>query len=330
MQLEDLRVFHSIVETGGFIKASQTLNLPKSSLSRRVKNIEAKLGVRLFNRNNRGTQITPQGEQYYQKTKSLLLELQAINDSMQPNNSKLEGELRIKIPADVTFLVQLLLDFSQAYPEVRLDIITDNDYLDLHTNRLDFAFEGNELPPTRYIARNLGDFKLDVVCSPSYIQQHGRPKKLSELKKHNCLLFRNASGEVERSFKVGRRNIKVDGNLIMETATQQVMAAIQGLGIAFLPRIVTQSAIQQGQLVELFPETSIATMPFHLLYPSRDYVSPTARRFIEFVKEQVESLQLGADTDADANADGDADVDISAEAGVAEPALSQPPLQTGQ
>lgn len=291
MQLEDLRVFHSIVETGGFVKASQALNLPKSSLSRRVKNIEATLGVRLFNRNNRGTQITPQGEQYYKQTKHVLTELQAINDSMAPNKEKLEGQLRIKIPADVAFLVQLLLDFAQHHPDAKLDIITDNDYLDLNTNRLDFAFEGNDLPPTRYIARHLGNFKLDVICSPDYIKQHGRPSTLSELRKHNCLLFRNANGEVERTFKVGRKRVKIEGNLIMETATQHMMAAIQGMGIAFLPRIITQTAIKKGELVSLFPDEAITTVSFHLLYPSREYVSPIARRFIDFVMEQVEHSQ---------------------------------------
>ena len=286
MQLEDLRVFHSIVETGGFVKASQTLNLPKSTLSRRIKNIESKLGVRLFNRNNRGTQITVQGERYYQKTKSLLQELEQINNSMTPEQAELEGQLRIKIPSDLSFLIQTLLEFSKKHPNVQLDIITDNNYLDLNANRLDFSFEADELPPTRYIARHLADFKLEAVCSPDYVKNHGRPKTFSDLSKHNTVLFRNANGEVERSIKIGRRNIKLSGNLIMATATQMILAAIQGMGITFMPRIVTQTAMDKGLLIDLFPDKTIQTVPFHMLYPSREYVSPVARQFIDFVIEQ--------------------------------------------
>lgn len=285
-----LSVFLAVANHRSFRVASVELNVTRSAVSHSVKNLEQVLGVRLFNRTTRSVSLTEAGERLAAKLRpamSLIAEaLQEVDDFRGTPS----GTVRINA-SDVAIrmvLRPLLARFRRDYPEVHLDIVTDGRLGDIVAEGFDAGIRLAEAVPQDMIAvRIIDTVRFAAVASPDYLQAHGRPTVPEELYQHDCIRFRFESGAIYR-WEFERHgiaeSINVTGPLTLTDQMLMVEAAIDGIGIAFVPDFLVADALRDRQLERVLEEWCPAFPGVCLYYPGRRHVSSGLRALIETIK----------------------------------------------
>jgi DNA-binding transcriptional LysR family regulator len=183
-QLMAMRAFTRVVETGSFTRAADSLNMPIATLSKLVKALEAHLGVRLLQRTTRRVTPTPEGQDYYEKARRVLIDIEDIDTSFSAIKQQPQGHLRIDVGGSTArdVLIPLLPDFMRRYPDIRIDLVADRP-VDLISGNVDCVIRGGALGDSTLIARHIGNAEM-VTCAtlPDYLKQHGIPAYPEELR----------------------------------------------------------------------------------------------------------------------------------------------------
>ena len=290
MQLNDLRIFHAIAEAGGFVKASQTTNQPKSSLSRRITALEKSLGVKLFHRDGRGTQLTREGQRYYERSKELLAQFDSLNDEVRHQNTQLNGSLRIQVPPESGEMTHIIAEFAAAHPELSIDLVTSSEYLDLNKHNLDASFIIDTPPDCRYTYRQLAELPRLLLASSEYLTKHGTPKTAESLADHEFILSRSQTGMVSRNLMVNGTSVSIDGRWIVDTGQQMVRLAVSGHGLICAPFVICADEIVSNELVLVLEEEDFGLMSFGILYHSPVYASMASALFRDYVSMAIPNL----------------------------------------
>jgi len=281
--LNEMAIFAVVVSSGSFTKAAEKLKLPKSTVSRKVSQLEKRIGVRLINRTTRNLKPTETGKLYYKHCLKMLEQAEEADRVVNNMQAEPSGLLRISTPLSfgTPFFTGAIKRFLDQYPKVNVEIISDDKQIDMLEQEVDIAFRVGPLSDSSLVARNLGSARLSLCASPAYLAKHGAPKNLNDLNKHTCIshpaspwLFRGPNGQVE--IEPASRMITNDMEMLRKMT-------IEGFGIGAAPQILISEDIRTGRLVTVLPEAPFVERTFYLVYPSRREPPSKVVAFTEFI-----------------------------------------------
>ena len=287
MDLREVLVFTQVVRSGSFTAAARELGMQKSSVSRKVADLEAHLGVRLLQRTTRTLHLTDEGRVFFEHCMRAVSELEEAQRALGGMKSAPTGLLRVTAPLSFGFLGPMLGPFLSDYPDVQLELICTDRVVDLVEEGFDVAIRAGRLPDTSLIARRLGSLPRYLVASPAYLAEHPAPRRPDELTEHACLVF-GAGPPVWKLVGRGAQvDVKVPARLVVNDFDLLRDATLAGVGIALLPEPVCIDAIRRRQLRRVLPEWSAAETPIHALYASTRHLSPKVKAFVDFLQERM-------------------------------------------
>ena len=297
-QLRAMRYFSKIVETGSFTKAASAFNVPPSSLSRRVADLEQSLGATLLKRSTRIVKLTEVGEIYYNDVQQILNQLEQSNETVRCYQTTPMGRLRISsmVGFGEKILLPLLDEFSVLYPEVVLDVSLSDELSTLGRDDVDIAIRGGYAPNERVLAIRLMDNGFIPVASPSYLDKYGVPNNVMELKEHNGLYFKAPTGPTPWLCNMNGQWHDVSGPAVAISNNGPWLAkkACDGEGILMSTRWALASYLESGMLKELKFEHELAItqnsdLAVYLLYQKQRYLVPKVKAAVDFLVARVKN-----------------------------------------
>ncbi|GLQ37990.1 transcriptional regulator [Rhizobium albus] len=296
--LTRIRAFIDVVEAEGFSAASRKIGRSKALLSKYVRELEDELGALLLNRTTRQFSLTEAGHTYYKSASEILKEIDSLADLVRENNSDLKGRLRISAPrtfADADIGASLV-DFAVDHPDLTLDVVADDRFVDLVEEGFDIAIRITRLEDSGLIARKLGPFRILVCASPAFIEEHGPLNDPTDLARLPCILDTNGRSLSNWRFqRADGSQFTVNVNVRMEVNSPMMAmrAAIGGLGVTMLPDFVAKAALDSGELVSLFEENGIDDRGIYAIYPHRRYLPAKVRAFVDHQTAWFRKLHQG-------------------------------------
>lgn len=279
--LSDITAFLSIAREGSFTKAAAKLGVSQSALSQTIRNLEARLGLRLLTRTTRKVSPTDAGERLIQAVGPRLEEVEAELAALTAFRDKPVGTVRVAAGEHAAELVlwPVIERLLPAYPDVTIEIVVDNGLTDIVAERLDAGVRLGEQVAKDMIAVRIGpDMRMAVVGTPDYFRRHRKPLTPQDLTAHNCINVRlpTAGGLYAWEFEKDGRALKVrvEGQLVFNSATMAVKAARAGSGLAFVPEDRVLAHIGNGELLRVLVDWCPSFPGFHLYYPSRRQPTP--------------------------------------------------------
>ena len=292
----ELRALARIVEHGSFARAAKQLGVSPSALSQTIRGLEARLGVRLLNRTTRSVAPSEAGARLLARIVPVFGELDAAVADVREGRERAAGLLRINSPraAAVYRLAPELGAFHRAHPEIVLDLVVEDRITDIVAGRFDAGIRLGESLAKDMVAIKLGgEMQQVAVAAPRYLDEHAAPRHPRELAQHRCINIRMPTDLNLYRWEFERRRTKlevgVDGPLIVNDPELALLAALQGIGIAYLFRDRAQAFIDRGELVALLEAWSPPFPGFYLYHPSRRHIRPSLRAFIDFLRGELSS-----------------------------------------
>lgn len=274
--LNDLLAFLAVARERSFTKAAAKLGVSQSALSHTMRELEARLGVRLLTRTTRSVSPTEAGERLLRTVGPRFEEIEAEIAAVSELREKPAGTIRITATEYATnaVLVPKLAKLLQEYPDIKVEIISDYGLTDIVAQRFDAGVRDGEQVAKDMIAVRIGpDARMAVVGTPSYFRNRSEPKKPQELIEHNCINLRlpTHGGLYAWEFeKAGHElRVRVDGQLIFNTTSQMLNAALAGLGLTYVPEGLVRPHINKGRLKRVLEDWCAPYPGYHLFYPSR-------------------------------------------------------------
>ncbi|MCX8649652.1 LysR family transcriptional regulator [Gilliamella sp. B2776] len=288
----ELNYFITIAQTNSFVKAAKSLHVSSSALSHSIRNLENRLDLRLFNRTTRSMSLTEAGEQLFKQIAPLF---KSINDEVNALANFLDtpsGTIRINATnlAVETILYPKLRDFLIQYPQIKIEIQADNNWVDIVEQGFDMGCRiGNDLAKDMVAVKISEPLKMALVASPDYLKNTTKPKKINELDCHKLIGLKISSHHgVELSWEFN----DYGNTVIYQPSSQLVLnnhlrkqAALDGLGITWVGRREVEKELAEGTLVELLTDFAITYEPFYIYYPSRKGHSNVFKLVLEALKD---------------------------------------------
>jgi DNA-binding transcriptional LysR family regulator len=287
--LESLRVFVRVVELGSITSGGRDLRLTPAVASNRVKELEGRLGVRLFNRTTRNLSPTEVGKVFYDHARKVIETLDEAEAVVAGFSDKPRGTIRVTAPLGVgrRIVAPLIPAFADKYPNVDVQLRLSDRKVDLFEDGLDVAFVLGELKDSNLKLRKIADCVRVLVAAPEYLETHGTPQTPDDLLgDHNCLLLRfPRSPEYYWMLQTeaGLRKIEAKGRYDADDGDVLTQWALEGAGIANKPRFDVVQHLKSGALVEVLADTPPLPASFGCLYPHRKLQDPKIRLFVDFV-----------------------------------------------
>ena len=289
-QLEDMAMFVRVVEAGSITKAAEQLNIAKSAVSRRLKELETRLGSQLISRTTRQSNLTQAGEQYYQKVHHILSEVDALNEETSGTPTRIEGTLKMTAPLSfgLMHLNDVIDEYANQHPELKFEL----DFSDRHTDLIEEGFELairiRELQDSSYQAKRLALIRYALCASPEYLERMGTPKTFDDLSEHEFLQYgMSKSSTIELIDEQGKKQqVAVNGKIKANNGDFLREMAVKGHGIAFLPTFITYQALISGELVPILQQYQLPTSNAYAVYPKNRFLSQRCRYFIDFIAER--------------------------------------------
>jgi DNA-binding transcriptional LysR family regulator len=287
--LTGVTVLDAVIESGGFSRAAEALGMSASGVSHAIARLEARLGVRLLDRTTRSISLTDEGRRFYERVRPSLEEIEAAATDASSATARVRGRLRINIDPLFSRLVLAghLGRFLDLYPELAMETITREHVGDLVADGVDVAIRFGEPLAGSLVSRKLADVRVLTVASPEYLARRGQPRTPQDLSKHNCIDFRDPQTGRPYEWEFHRKQkilaVKISSRLLLSDAGTMLTECLAGSGVAQVLAIAVKGLIEEGRLVNLFPDWPDETFPLYALYPSRHHPAAKVRAFIEFV-----------------------------------------------
>ncbi|MDH6590273.1 DNA-binding transcriptional LysR family regulator [Variovorax sp. TBS-050B] len=299
--LEGVDVLAAVVDTRSFGRAGEALGMSQSGVSRAVERLEARLGIRVFDRTTRSVRLTEEGRRFYEEVMPLVGALAEVTSRAAGGAAAVRGRLRVNIDPFFSSLILAprlgaLLD---KHPDLEIELRSRDDLGDLVAEGFDLAIRFGHPRPSSLVARKLLDTRVLTVASPGYLRRHGHPSDPRELETqhHRCILFRDpATGRPfpwEFHQRSRRRTVAVRGSLMVNDAGTLYSSCLAGHGIAQLFELGAESFITAKKLVPLFPDWSDERFPLYAYHPSRHHVPAKTRALLDFVASLVNEAGEG-------------------------------------
>ena len=287
-QLEDMQAFVRVVEAGGISRAADQLGVAKSAISRRLSELEARLGATLLKRTTRRSNLTDAGQRYYERSLRIIDDVAELNAMTSSNDAALAGTLRIAAPLSfgLSHLTPAIDIFARKYQDLSIRINFSDRQIDLVQEGVDLAFRIADLKDSSLKARTITPIRMMLCASPDYLKRQGSPQTLEDLKKHRLLGY-DSSGSVPPWRLVdtqGREHsVHPQAKIIANNGEFLRDMGIAGHGIFISPTFITWEALAKGDLVRVLPDYSIPSINAYAVYPQTRYLPQRARLFIDFL-----------------------------------------------
>ncbi len=291
----EIELFVQVAETGSLSRAAELLNLSNASASRHLAALEARLGVRLVERNTRRLYLTDTGQEFFQRSRAILADLRDAETTV--NAAALDPTGVLRITASLSFsmhhIAPLLREYTDRYPNVTVHVEAANRYLDIIDNNIDVAIRNREVEPDSNITiRRLAGTRRILVAAPAYLSRHGTPRTVEELHRHKLLIYTHANNPNELRFTRGDEQQTIEVKGLLESNDGQILraAALDGMGILVQPSYIVYDDVVAGRLVPMLDDWDLPRLTVNLAYPSRKHLSAKVRTFIDFMAAHFEKM----------------------------------------
>ena len=281
-RFEELEAYVAVVDQRGFSRAGEKLGISKSMVSRRVSELERRLGVQLLQRTTRRQTVTEAGREFYQRAVQLLEDLLDAEQSVASDQSAISGRIRMALPLGfgVSQLAKPISDFVNQYPEIRIDVDLSDRQVDLIEENIDLAIRVGELSNSTLVARKLCDVHFATCASPQYLQQHGEPNHPSELIDHEVLVYSNISVAGQWFYDHEGKRVSPRMRYRLSANNGEFLAAVSGAGHGVVngPVALLQQFINSGALKPILEDHPRPSVGMYAVYPPGRLVPGRVRR----------------------------------------------------
>lgn len=291
--LQAMKVFSAVAKLGSFTNAAEVLQVGRPHVTRSIQELEATLGVRLFQRTTRSVKLTPEGEQFYARAEEILANLDDATTMFHQSGASIRGRVRVDLPAALsqqTFLDRLR-GFTRQHPDLELVLGVTDRAVDLVSEGVDCVLRIGELPDSSLVGRRVGAAVMVMCAAPSYLAESGTPETLADLPAHQGVNF--LSGRDNRPlswrFLVDGEEVAAacSASLSVNESNVLVHSGVAGFGLIQVPGVMVERQLADGSLVEVLAPYRPKPWPVSLLYPSREYVSPRVKRFSQWLADEL-------------------------------------------
>lgn len=300
--LRDIALFVEVVNSKSFTHAAQNLDMPASTLSRRISALEAEIGLRLLNRTTRRVETTPAGLAYYARCAHLVEAARVAHEDISTQENTAKGLLRLSCSPDFAthYLPEVLTAFTQQYPRIDIELDLSHRIADLASEGLDAALRIGRLADSNLVARKLGELSLGLYAAPQYVAIAPPLQQPEDLAQHMCLRMGKQGRATQwKLYPVSTpkspsntltlrdaRSVVVQGRFTARSVTLIRQLALRGAGIGAIDHCMARHDVQQGTLVPVLPDWQLASAPLHLVTPSR-LMPARVRLFGDFLATQL-------------------------------------------
>ena len=290
-EFAELAAFVAIADHGSFVKAAGVLGVSTSTLSKMVRTLEERFGVRLFNRTTRSVALTEAGETLLAQVRPALDQLRDASESVNAFRDAPAGTLRLNVSnlASAMVIGPILGGFAAAYPDIKLEITVEGGSADIVGRRFDAGIRRDRRIERDMIAVRVSRASRFVAAaSPDYLAKHPPPKVPQDLRAHNCIRFRLPDGTISAwEFEKGGKKLllSVDGSLIVNNVDLLLRGALGGVGIGFLLETYVAAFLREGRLTRVLEDWSPHFSGWHIYYPSRRQMCTPLKTFVDFVRK---------------------------------------------
>lgn len=290
-RFEEMRTFVRVVDTGSFIEAARRMNSARSAVSRRVAELEARLGVQLLKRTTRRVSLTEAGQLFYRRCQRILAELEDSERAVASEHHEIQGLIRIATPLSFgqRHLSPLLDEFLQQHPGLRVDINLNDSMINLMAEEMDLGIRIGKLEDSSMVARRLAPVNLLVCASPAYLEEHGEPETPEALTRHWGLDYSNIPEGQMWQFTDQNGSttaVKIPYRMRANNGDVLLNAAIDGLGIIISPSFIAHEAIARQQLVPILCDYDVGNANIYAIYPAQRHLPRRVRALIDFLAER--------------------------------------------
>jgi DNA-binding transcriptional LysR family regulator len=292
MDLNHVTAFVRVVQEGSFTAAARVLQLPKSSVSRSIAQLEEDLGVRLLHRTTRKLNLTEAGVAFHARVSRALADIDEATSTTADLQNELRGPVRITAPVDmgVWAVASIVARFVRRYPTVSLEVRLSSRIVDLAAEGFDLAVRAGPSRDQSLIARRVGDLQLGLYASSKYIRRKGTPETLADLADHDCILLRTDGGTLSwrLSSATGHEEVvEPRGAIAADDVSFIKKAVMAGGGLALLPRFICAREEYAGKLVRVLPDWRLSGAVLHVVYPSARYVPQRVVVFRDYLIQEL-------------------------------------------
>lgn len=287
-KLRSIEAFICAAESGNFSEAARRLDITAVMVGKHVRQLEQALDARLIQRNTRRQHLTEAGERYYQLCKLALAQLRQAEESVENMKGTPSGLLRVSAPLNLgaSAVAAVVARYQLRYPQVRIELDLNDDFVDLIDQGFDFAVRIGTLSAAEsLVAKKLGDYQMVVCATPAYLARHGTPQTPEALYQHRCLA--NMTWNKSNAWRLGEVYWPADATFICNDGQALRQAALAGVGLVLQPRILLADDISAGRLVPVLERWQQDSRPIYLLW--RQDLSRSEKRssFVRWMQEQL-------------------------------------------
>lgn len=296
-RFNELKVFTSVAETGGFAKAAARLRSSAPAVTRTVAALEQRLGVQLFNRTTRRVSMTEAGRRFLEHARRILNDLDVAESELVGESSMPSGHLTITSPVTMGRMVlpSIVTDFLLAHPLVTTKVLLVDRITNLIEEGIDVGLRVGQLPDSSIIARQIGEVRRIFVASPAYLSEHRAPKDPADLKVHFMIAFTGLMPNREWVFGDGKaaRRIALKPRFEINDAAAAIAAAESGGGITIALSYMVARHIRERRLVQVLEAFAPPAVPVQLVYPESRLVAPKVRAFVDYAAPKLRAALQG-------------------------------------
>ena len=301
-RFNELKVFVSVAESGGFAKAAARLRSSPPAVTRTVAALEQRVGVQLFSRTTRMVSMTEAGRRFLEHARRILTDLDVAESELAGESTMPSGHLTITSPVTMgrMMLPSIVTDFLHAHPHVTAKVLLFDRITNLIEEGIDVGLRVGQLPDSSIIARHVGEVRRILVASPTYLSKHGRPKDPTDLKRHSMIAFTGLLPNREWIFGEGKtaRRITLKPRFEINDAAAAIAAAEGGGGITIALSYMVANHIRERRLQQVLGSFAPSAMPVQLVYPESRLVAPKVRAFVDYAAPKLRTALRGLNPSA--------------------------------
>ena len=290
-KLRNMEVMVAVVEAGSFAAAARQLHISAVMVGKHIQQLEAHLGVRLFQRSTRQNSLTEVGAAFYDDSKRVLEQVRWAESAVERSRAVPQGLLRVSAPFTLGnhVIAPLVADFLQRHDQVRVDLQLTDSVVDLAGEGFDVAVRIGQVVNEGLVARPLRPYRMVIAAAPAYLQRHGTPERAADLARHQCLSHSVWQRRVEWTLRDGKDEFFWPENVrfVCNQGDGLREAALRGLGLIMQPEVLLADDLASGALVPVMQPCLPAPRPVQLVYAPDRRQLPKLARFVEYVVERL-------------------------------------------
>jgi DNA-binding transcriptional LysR family regulator len=281
-------VFATVVRTGSFTAAAAELGMPKSTVSRKIAELEDRLDTRLLQRTTRKLSLTDVGRIYFDRSARIVAELDEADQAVTDLQATPRGLMRVTAPLSFAMLGPMVAEFLERNREVQIELVCTDRRVDLVEEGFDVAIRAGPLDDSTLIARSLGLLRRVLVAAPVYLRRRGSPRAPADLAEHDCIVFGVGREPTLWTLHAGERmaEVRIAPRYVVNDSELMVAATRAGIGIAWIPEFVATADIRDGRLRPVLRDWRSSETPIHAVYPTARHLSPKVVAFVDLVIER--------------------------------------------